>query len=678
MANDISLISQNPATIGKSATLVISAYDSSYVHRVTYTIGSIGHTMIVQGVPGGSYIWTIPTSFYDELPENAMSMEGTLACDTYSPLTGLMGTSYCQFKVHAGEELPTISASAFDTNDTTVALTGDSNKIIPGFSDIHCEMIATANNGSTISSVKIVGGSETVEDYTADFVGSQAYYYYFYATDARGLTNKATVIMDDITTNTVNYYRGLSCDMTDTVFETTGECSFNLSGTCWLRSFGAQTNTLTVQYRHREGDNAWGEWVTVTVSTNDIYNSVTHRYEYTYYNDTITLTGLDYKLPQYIQARAIDLLQTVETGYDSVSATPIFDWSNNDFNFNVPVRFSKGASGINCYGTCDTVSNTIAKIVDSEDVFELVKGMSIRVKFTYEHNNAVQPTLNVNGTGAKAVLKGNLKTWYNVWSAGDVKDFVYDGTNWVLVGGIATTTGYGAAILTSEYDDDDSSKAMTGIATKKAVGEVTSAFTQDVSNLKVRTTNLETKATNLETKVNTPASTSNAGMVKLATTISADDTTAATPGAVQDAIAAELPKTGSWTPVFSGGTTYYTQNGWYTITGNIITIGFYIDADVYSYHTQNNLIVSGSDGYIPGYKYANLTDFVSRAGGGGCCSQWRLGSNAVTFMGWEVVGAQSIYAYGASNSTGAGEYITVPQGTTRIVASGTISYLLPS
>ena len=620
MAKDISTISQNPATIGKSATLVISAYDSTYTHRVTYTIGSIESTMIFQGVTGGSYVWVIPTSFYDELPEDAVSMEGTLACDTYSQTTGYVGTSYCQFVVHAGEEAPTLSVSAFDTNEATVALTGDSNVLIPGFSNIHCEMDATANNGATIASVKIIGGSETVADYSADFVGARSYSYYFYATDSRGLTSKSTVILDDVTTNTVNYYRGLTCDMSNVSIETTGECSFTLSGNCWLQSFGKQTNTLTVQYRHREGDNAWGDWVTITVSRNDVYNSVTNRYEYTHYSKEITLTGLDYKQPQYIQARAIDLVQTVETEYDTVNAVPIFDWSRDDFNFNVPVKFSKGASGINCYGTCETAADTTAKVVESEDVFELVEGMSIRVKFTNEHFSAIQPTLNVNGTGAKAVLKGNLPTWYYAWGAGEVKDFVYDGTNWVMVGGIATTTGYGAAILTSEYDDDDTSKAVTGIAVKKAVADATSAFTTDVSNLKTRTTTLESKVTSLQ---NTKASTSTYGLTKLATTISSDDTTAATPGAVQDAISAvsaAIPSIeyGTWTPTLNVAVgSRSTAEGWYYKIGNIVTIGFYIYAtnstSVSSTaieitglpYSSNGLNYSGS-GYLNGYNGSDL------------------------------------------------------------------------
>lgn len=88
------------------------------------------------------------------------------------------------------------------------------------------------------------------------------------------------------------------------------------------------------------------------------------------------------------------------------------------------------------YTTCATAAGTVAKVVDLEG-FTLVEGARVTVKFSAT-NSASNPTLNVNGTGAKAIkYRGTSavtsSNWYR-WQAGDIIDFIYDGTNWLMVG----------------------------------------------------------------------------------------------------------------------------------------------------------------------------------------------------------------------------------------------------
>lgn len=83
------------------------------------------------------------------------------------------------------------------------------------------------------------------------------------------------------------------------------------------------------------------------------------------------------------------------------------------------------------YGTCETANSTKAKVVVLED-FELFKGAQISVHFTY-NNTASAPTLNVNGTGAKAIwARGAAIAATYYWSANSTHTFTYDGTHWVL------------------------------------------------------------------------------------------------------------------------------------------------------------------------------------------------------------------------------------------------------
>lgn len=91
--------------------------------------------------------------------------------------------------------------------------------------------------------------------------------------------------------------------------------------------------------------------------------------------------------------------------------------------------------GSTLYGTCATGASTTAKAVSCSDFTTLISGVTIHVKFTYS-NTASSPTLNVNSTGAKTILKyGTTKpgiTSKDSWEAGAIVSFTYDGTNWVM------------------------------------------------------------------------------------------------------------------------------------------------------------------------------------------------------------------------------------------------------
>lgn len=85
------------------------------------------------------------------------------------------------------------------------------------------------------------------------------------------------------------------------------------------------------------------------------------------------------------------------------------------------------------YGTCDTAAATAAKTVTVDD-FVLEAQARVTVKFTYA-NSAASPTLNVNGNGAKAIRwRGAALPSTQYWAAGQVIDFVYDGTYWNMIG----------------------------------------------------------------------------------------------------------------------------------------------------------------------------------------------------------------------------------------------------
>ena len=99
------------------------------------------------------------------------------------------------------------------------------------------------------------------------------------------------------------------------------------------------------------------------------------------------------------------------------------------------------------YAVCNTSGSTVAKTVSITN-FKLVTGVRVFIKFTYAHDSITKATLNVNNTGAKSirykgygVFKGyngggsnsTDKQYPNTWEAGEIVEFIYDGTEWVSI-----------------------------------------------------------------------------------------------------------------------------------------------------------------------------------------------------------------------------------------------------
>lgn len=95
------------------------------------------------------------------------------------------------------------------------------------------------------------------------------------------------------------------------------------------------------------------------------------------------------------------------------------------------IRVDDGAAGEDgqmLYATSPTASATVAKVATlAAGTLTLKAGATVAVRFTYA-NNAASPTLNIGGTGAKAIYTQGVR--YAYWAAGATVLFTYDGSNW--------------------------------------------------------------------------------------------------------------------------------------------------------------------------------------------------------------------------------------------------------
>lgn len=228
---------------------------------------------------------------------------------------------------------PSASISVEDTNSTTIALTGNSRKLIALHSIARVTMTSTAQKGATIPSdgIKITHGS-TVLTGSGTLNPVKNNDITFKVTDSRGNEANGSV------TDAVIPYINPTIVVKNSMPDGNGNMSLVATGRAYTGSFGSKTNSITIRYRYRlsPGDVddycVWKAFSNVTWDGNN-------------FTATEQITGLDYTKKYIFQAAVEDSLHAypgVISNSKSIVARPVFDWSENDFKFNVPVYDQTG------------------------------------------------------------------------------------------------------------------------------------------------------------------------------------------------------------------------------------------------------------------------------------------------------------------------------------------------
>lgn len=309
----------NPA--GTAATLAVAIYNSagtaSYVPYKTDVNES-----------ATSYTFNLTEAERENL-RRATPNSNSLAVRFYLRTT--IGSSnyysYLDRTLTITDANPVIAASVVDTNDVTIALTGDSSKLIKYYSNAKATMSATAQKHATIntSEYAIKNGTETVEATEHTFNNVESNVFTFSATDSRKNTGTATV------KPTMVDYEKLTCNISNNKPDADGDMTVFCYGDCFFGSFGAVENTLIVQYRYKVTGGTYGDWVDMTITEGTGA-----------YWATADLSGLDYKTSYTFQTRATDKLDSIESAEITVRSIPVYHWGENDFAFEVPVDFKAG------------------------------------------------------------------------------------------------------------------------------------------------------------------------------------------------------------------------------------------------------------------------------------------------------------------------------------------------
>jgi hypothetical protein len=104
--------------------------------------------------------------------------------------------------------------------------------------------------------------------------------------------------------------------------------TLKINGNYFNNTFGAVANTLQVQFRYKAENGEYSDWINAIEAPSISGNT---------YETTFEVTGLDYRLAYTLQARAIDKVYTggINSVEKRVKAIPVYDWGENDFQFNV-------------------------------------------------------------------------------------------------------------------------------------------------------------------------------------------------------------------------------------------------------------------------------------------------------------------------------------------------------
>ena len=319
-----SSVTCSTADIGSAPTIQISRNSTSFTHTLTYEFGSLSGTIATKTSDTTITSWKFPTSFYAQIP-NAKNGVGTITCNTYSGDT-LLGTKTCSFTATTNESSckPTLSPTVEDSNSEAVALTGNANTFIRYISDAAITSGAAARNSATLKSIKVTCGSQSITTSTGTIQKVDSGTFTFTATDSRGYSTTQTI------EKTLINYINPTCNLNISNPTTDGNLSFTITGNYFNSSFGAVNNTLSVSYKYKTGSGNYSNNIEVT---NITLNNNT-------YTANISLTGLDYKETYTFQAFTIDKIKSVNSAEKVIKTTPVFSWSNDDFEFNVPVKFS--------------------------------------------------------------------------------------------------------------------------------------------------------------------------------------------------------------------------------------------------------------------------------------------------------------------------------------------------
>lgn len=316
--------------IGENAVISTEGSSTSGTGRysIEYEFGELTGVIVdnlpASGIPA-KITWKIPLAFAKEIPYASSKTGKLISYYTFAGKKDVNYTSTFVAKI-ADDAVPTIESTVATTDAISSQLSGNTSTIINGVSNVQINLYATPTTGAYIKDKwcqnppNYYSGKHGT---TQTFIGHNNGVFKFGATDTRNRSATKTITLAAID------YKSPTISIDGIEINTSGVATIDISGTWFKGSFGKVSNDITVSYRYKlNSSSSWGSWTTISNTTKN--NDGT-------FSATVTKSGLSYTETYNFEAKVQDAINTISSKEYIAKSLPVFDWSADDFNFNVPV-----------------------------------------------------------------------------------------------------------------------------------------------------------------------------------------------------------------------------------------------------------------------------------------------------------------------------------------------------
>jgi len=302
-----------------SASISLLPASTTFKHRIYYSYnGKTGYYPSSSGFFSNTGSLPLDTSFYPYSPKS--SNTGSITLYTYDSSGNLIGSKTGEITIRCDKEKckPVISISVVDSNPTTTALTGNSSKLVKGYSNAKITYTITTRNSASLKSKTLNGGSLGNSPYTISNISINSFS--ILAIDSRDFDTTETK------TSTMVDYVPLTLDFEAYRPTPTGsEIKINFQGNYFDSSFGAVANSLSLSWKYRKkGDSDWKDGGPFEINTD--YKVNNNRY---YSISDISLgTMFDYQTNYEVCVLYEDKLISTSITKTIPKGEPIISWED--------------------------------------------------------------------------------------------------------------------------------------------------------------------------------------------------------------------------------------------------------------------------------------------------------------------------------------------------------------
>lgn len=236
---------------------------------------------------------------------------------------------------------PTLNVQLKATDSTTLNATGDERVFINGVSEVYYNLNPSVKKGAKQDAIWIGNGGDDKYTASGTFTNVTTNYFSAYLRDNRGyqVSQEIKLGEGDWTSYRWIDYFPLTVKVHQGLLAADGKLAVTLTGKFFNGDFGEKSNSFKYQYNIRKTTSSTDSWSSI-ISVSPTQMTIDNDGNYSY---TFTIPGLDYTARYALTVDAIDeIMSEMAETTTVIGAIPVFDWSKDDFNFNVPVNFSDG------------------------------------------------------------------------------------------------------------------------------------------------------------------------------------------------------------------------------------------------------------------------------------------------------------------------------------------------